>query len=209
MSTKRILRRQAGLTMIELIVFVVVIGVAVSEILGAMASISARSADPLQRKQAMLRAESLLEEVALAKFTYCHPSDANAETATSSATCATAALRENFGQQQSGESRPYFNINDYVTASGVDKSFHPTDASGHTTLDATGAVMMPAGYKAMVSITPVTGFGPTGMQIGAAASPVTAADAEVLRIRVTISYGDGQQLVLDRYRTRYAPNSMP
>lgn len=208
MSTKRIPRRQAGLTMIELIVFVVVIGIAVSEILGAMASISARSADPLQRKQAMLRAESLLEEVALAKFTYCHPSDANAETATSTSGCATIALRENFGQQQSGESRPYFNINDYVTASGVGKSFHPTDASGNTTLDAAGAVMLPAGYNAMVSITPVTGFGPTGMQIGAA-SPVTAADAEVLRIRVTIGYGDGQQLVLDRYRTRYAPNSMP
>jgi hypothetical protein len=31
----------------------------------------------------------------------------------------------------------------------------------------------------------------------------------VLHIRVAVGYGEGQSVTLDRYRTRYAPNSMP
>jgi len=34
-----------------------------------------------------------------------------------------------------------------------------------------------------------------------------SADTEVLRISVRVDY-DGQSLVLDGYRTRYAPNSL-
>lgn len=216
MCTKRLPSRQRGLTMIELIVFVVIMGVAVSGMLAAMSALSASGADPLQRKQAMLRAEALLEEVALAKFTFCHPDDANAETAANSAGCATVAGREGFGPQ-TGETRPYFNINDYVASAGVEKSFNPADPAGYTVLDATGATMLPAtGYQTTVSISPVTGFGPAGMQIGAVAGATTTADAEVLRIRVTVRFGaeksgggKEQKLVLERYRTRYAPNSMP
>ena len=37
----------------------------------------------------------------------------------------------------------------------------------------------------------------------------TSADAEVLHISVEVTYGNDQKVVLDSYRTRYAPKSMP
>lgn len=194
---------QRGLTMIELIVFIIVIGVAVAGVLGTISTVTQRSADPLQRKQAMLRAESLLEEVALAHFTYCHPDATNAESATSSADC--SSLPEAFGYQ-AGEARPYFNINDYVPGAGVASSFTAGDPSGDVVTDVSGDPMLPAGYRALVTITPVAGFGPAGMQIGTAGA---SADSDVLRISVDVRYGDNQHIVLERYRTRYAPNSMP
>ena len=205
MFIKRSFARQAGLTLIELIVFIVVIGVAVGGVMGTLVTINARSVDPLQRKQAMLRAESLLEEVSLAHFTYCHPDDPNAETANSAALCATP---EAVGPLP-GESRPYFNINDYVSAYGVKTSFNPLDPSGKTVTDVTGAPMTPSGYTALVTVSSVPAFGPAGMQIGSAAPAGTSADAEVLHISVEVTYGNDQKVVLDSYRTRYAPKSMP
>lgn len=203
--------RQAGLTMIELIVFIVVVGLLVTVVLGSLSNIGARSADPLLRKQAMLRAESLLEEVSLAHFTYCHPDDAKAEIATKAGDC--ASLPEVVGPRV-GDSRPYFNINDYVSNFGVPTSFNGADPSGNVVTDVTGATMLPAGYRAMVTIKTVPAFGPatlpTTLSIGGVVAPVNSADAEVLHISVEVSYGtNGEKVVLDRYRTRYAPNSMP
>ena len=58
---KRVL--QAGLTLVELIIFIVVISVGLVGILSAMNMMTAASADPMVRKQAMAMAESILEEV--------------------------------------------------------------------------------------------------------------------------------------------------
>ena len=196
------IRRQAGLTMIELIIFMLVIGIAATVVMEALTRINERSVDPLMRKQAMLRAESLLEEVSLAHFTYCHPDDAKAETATSAADCAT--FSESVGPKP-GDTRPYYNINDYVSNFGVATAFNPADPTGYTITDVTGAVMLPAGYKALVTVDPVSGFGPTDLRIGS-----NSADTDVLHISVTVSYGvNGDSVTLDRYRTRYAPNSTP
>jgi MSHA pilin protein MshD len=205
MSIKRL--RQAGLTMIELIVFIVIMGVALAGVLTVFAYTSNSSADPLQRKQAMLLAEALLEEVSLARFTYCHPNDAAADTATSAAGCAT--LPENVGPR-AGEVRPFFNVNDYVTTFGTKTSFTPGDPLGGIT-DVTGAALPSrlAFYKAFVTINSVAKFGPPGMEIGAVAAPVNGADTDVLHISVRVEFGNNQSIVLDRYRTRYAPNSTP
>ena len=83
---------------------------------------TAASADPLIRRQQLAIAESLLREVQLMPFTWCDPVDANVETATSTAGCAT--LAEGIGPE-SGETRygaTYFdNVNDYAgfTMSGI------------------------------------------------------------------------------------------
>jgi MSHA pilin protein MshD len=196
--------RQRGLTMIELIIFIVIVGVAAAGMLGVIGYTNARSADPWQRKQAMLVAEALLEEVMLAKFTYCHPSDAAAETATSSAACANAALREDVGLQVTGEMRPFFNINDYVSALGVPTSMTAGDSSGRVT-DVTGSAMVSNNYMAKVTIA-AAAIGPSGMSVGNAAG---GADNDALHISVDVSYGDNQHIVLSSYRTRYAPNSTP
>lgn len=197
MFIKPTLACQRGLTMIELIVFIVVIGVAVAGVMGSLVTINSRSVDPLQRKQAMLRAEALLEEISLAHFTYCHPEDAKAETAASASDC---TATEMVGPV-AGESRPYFNINDYVSAYGA--------PSGNIVTDAAGAVLLPAGYPARVTVRTVAAFGPASMQIGSVPPAGGSADAEVLHIEVEVTYGNNQRVVLDGYRTRYAPNSLP
>lgn len=201
-------RRQAGLTMVELIVFIVIVSAAVAGVLSTMSSLSAKSGDALERKQAILRAEALLEEVALAKFTFCHPDDANADTAASSGACAT--LAEGFGPG-AGEGRPYFNVNDYGSGNGLVNDCETNNNAGLVTTDATGAPLQPAPYRSKVFVTAVPSFGPAAMSIGTVTPAATPADSEVLLITVEVCYGNNyqQQVVLQRYRTRYAPNSMP
>lgn len=182
-------RRESGLTMIELIVFIVIISIAVMGILGVMSLTTERSADPLRQKQALMIAESLMEEVQSAGFTYCDPASPNADSATSAAAC---AIPEGWGRAapESGDPRPYDNVNDYVSSPGV-----ATAAFGAIT-DASGAAIPVTGYTATVAIAPAT----LGGLVGGG-----GADTAVLRITVTVTY-DGKTLALDGYRTRYAPN---
>jgi MSHA pilin protein MshD len=57
--------RQRGVTLIELIVFIVIISTALAGILLVMNQVTLHSADPLVHKQALAIAESMLEEVQL------------------------------------------------------------------------------------------------------------------------------------------------
>jgi len=83
LSTRNWKPRQQGLSLIELIMFIVIVGAAVAGIIGMMAMATQSSADPLVRKQALAIAEAMLEEVRLQPFTYCDPDDPTAATATS------------------------------------------------------------------------------------------------------------------------------
>lgn len=56
-------RRQKGFTLIELIIFIVVVGAGLAGILSVSTTSIKSSADPLVRKQALAIAESLLEEI--------------------------------------------------------------------------------------------------------------------------------------------------
>ena len=60
--------RQRGATLIELVIFIVIISTAVVGILQVMSLTTSHSADPLVRKQALAIAESLLEEIELQDF---------------------------------------------------------------------------------------------------------------------------------------------
>ena len=59
---------QRGFTLIELIMFIVIVGVGVAGVLSVFTSSVKSSADPMVRKQAMSIAESLLEEILLKEF---------------------------------------------------------------------------------------------------------------------------------------------
>ena len=59
---------QKGISLIELIIFIVIISVALTGILLVMNQVTAHSADPLMRKQALAAAESLMEEIQLQDF---------------------------------------------------------------------------------------------------------------------------------------------
>lgn len=61
-------RRQAGFTLVELIVFIVVVSIGMAGILLVMDVAVKSSADPMLRKQAMALADSLLEEILLKEF---------------------------------------------------------------------------------------------------------------------------------------------
>ncbi len=188
-------RRPArGISLIELLMFIVIISVALVAILRVQMQSSNMSADPQMRKQALAIAEGLLEEISLARFTFCDPTDPAADSAASPASC---SIPEVVNQEAGAGGRPFDNVNDYVSNFGVAQAY---------TTDAAGAAF-PVGYSATVTITPDAGLGPAGDPI----TPVdgTSANMDVLRISVAVSYRNGDQVVLDGYRTRYAPNSVP
>lgn len=188
--------RQRGVTLVELIIFIVIIGVALAGLLQVLSFTSRNSADPVRQKQALMLAESLLEEVQLSGFTYCDPTDESADTAANWAAC---SIKEEFGQVAGKEPvgpRPYDNINDYVSA--ANKPEPAFDVGGFLS-DANGNRIAVEGYTATLTVSPAVLNG-----IGAAG---TSANTDVLRITVEISYQGDKVLALDGYRTRYAPNS--
>jgi MSHA pilin protein MshD len=198
MCTERAAVRQDGLTLIEMVMFIVIVGIALAGILGVMRFTTQNSADPVSRKQALMIAEGLLEEVSLARFSFCDPTSANADTAANAAECAVPEAFGQAGAEPAGP-RPYDNVNDYVPAAG--QATAAFDVNGVLS-DANNNPMKVTGYTARVTITPEA-LGPAGASIGATG---TSADTDVLRIHVEVSYGD-QALALDGYRTRYAPNA--
>jgi len=65
MCTNNSLRQQRGISLIELIMFIVIVSVALAGIMLVMDTVTRSSADPLLRKQALAVAEAMLEEVRL------------------------------------------------------------------------------------------------------------------------------------------------
>jgi MSHA pilin protein MshD len=107
--------RQRGLSLVELIVFIVIVGAAIAGIIGVISITTQSSADPVIRKQALAIAEAFLEEVQLQPFTYCDPDDPTAATATLSggAVAIGTIASASFGGSSS---------NTYVNVTGVNLS---------------------------------------------------------------------------------------
>ena len=59
---------QQGMTLIELVIAIVIIGIASAALYTAMASITGRSADPMLRQPSLAIAEAYLEEIELQAF---------------------------------------------------------------------------------------------------------------------------------------------
>ncbi len=68
MSTRQFLFGQRGVSLIELIIFIVIIGIALTVLMAVINQVVRFSADPLVHKQALASAESLLEEIELQDF---------------------------------------------------------------------------------------------------------------------------------------------
>ena len=119
-------RRHHGFSLIELIMFIVIVSASVAGVLVAIDRTARASADPLVIKQALAIAEALLEEVELMPFTFCDPDDPHASTAQSATVdpldpnkCSSAAQVENIGPE--GETRydastPFDNVTDSMVA---------------------------------------------------------------------------------------------
>lgn len=184
---------QRGVSLVELIVFIVVVSTAVAGVLTAFTVSTRGSADPMIQKQALAIAEAVLEEVQLQPFTYCDPDDANAATALSAAGCS-AGGAETIGAESAApygpETRtstvnPFDNVNDYNNFSLVGGI---SDVAGN-------AIINLNSYSVSVSV--------TGQALGAIGSN------ESLLIGVTVTGPGSTTVVLHGYRTRYAPNALP
>jgi MSHA pilin protein MshD len=187
-------RRQSGLSLIELIIFIIIVGVGVAGILVVYGVTTKSSADPQVRKQMLAIAEALLEEIELQPFTFCDPDDPQASTAQSATLGATGCLNKveaigpeaAYANQANNETRtsadsPFDNVNDY---NGL--VLNPaSDINGNTI----------AGYTASVVV---------AQQQLEASVPLS----ETLRITVTVTRGS-DTLSLSGYRTRYAPRTTP
>lgn len=194
-TPRQIPRAQAGMSMIELVVFIVIIGIATAGVLTVMIQGDRAAADPQMRKQAVAIAEGLLEEIALSHFTYCDPADPGADTASSTGAC---TVVEKAGPE-AGNTRPHDNVNDYVAAFGVEQQLTPINDIN------SAAVGDLNSFTAFLMIVPES----LGVGAGVIAADATdPSKMEVLRIRVRVHYAS-EDVVLDGYRTRYAPNFLP
>ncbi|HSX70548.1 MAG TPA: prepilin-type N-terminal cleavage/methylation domain-containing protein [Pseudomonas sp.] len=62
------MKRQTGMTLVELVITIVIVGIAAAALYSAMAAIGGRSADPMLRQQSLAIAEAYLEEILLQPF---------------------------------------------------------------------------------------------------------------------------------------------
>jgi len=185
-----------GSSLIELILFIVIVSVALAGILLVMNTTTRASADPLIRKQALAIAESLMEEAQLMPFTFCDPDDANVVTAANAtvgaAGCATVSEDTVIGAEP-GETRyssttPFDNVSDY-------HNFSMNAGNGGIRDISNVQIANLAAYTATIAMRQAAWGG------------IAAADS--LLITVTVTAPNGEMVALDSYRTRYSPNGAP
>ena len=187
-------RGMGGVSLVELIVFIVIVSVSVAGVLLAINTATRSGTDPMIRKNAIAIAEGMLEEVSLMPFTFCDADDPQATTATSSAVgaagCTSAATVNAIGPE-AGETR-------YASATPFD---HVDDYNGFSMnpiVDITNtAIGTLTSYSATVSV--------AATALGSIAATDAQGQANALLITVTVSGPQNTTVVLQGYRTKYAP----
>lgn len=184
--TQRTFSSQSGLSLVELILFMLIIGVALAGITQIVNLTTVANTDPLREKQALAIAESLLEEIELQAFTFCDPDDPQASTAVQPVVapngCSDAALvqvaeKTVFGGEEfrTGPIR-FDNVGDY----------HNYEVENAVDIN---GVAVDANYKIKVTID-------------------FPASGDFMQIDVRVSSG-ATNVLLTGYRYRYAPRSLP
>lgn len=208
MCNKR--RRQQGVTIVELVMFIVIVGIAAAGLLHVMDLANRNSTDPIRRKQAMLIAEAYMEEVQQAQFTACDPADAHAGTAIHAAVnladpsdltyCADNNKVEGMGPE-GGNTRPFDNVNDYAGLNYVEGNQVRAFAKANVDTDVSDKPLgANLGNVQLGSFT-------TMLALRRVALPNIAAE-DVLEITITVNYGSSESVVLQGYRTRYEPRAL-
>src|SRR6185295_15467353 len=180
-----------GVSLVELIVFIVIVGVAVAGILLAL-NLATRAI-----------AEALMEEVQMRSFTFCDPDDANGATATTAQLdsavtapqvgCATTveAMGVEGAEARASSVTPFDNVNDYAGMAPL------TGISDLTGTAITGL----ENYNATIAVAP--------QALGTIGSTDANGRPQSLLITVSVTGPGGATARLDGYRVRYAPNALP
>lgn len=191
-------RRQAGLTLIEVVLFIIVLGIGFVGIMILYNQVTTASVDPMVRKQALAIATSMMDEITLKPSTYCDPDDSQVYTASApvvGATGCSAGLVEvvpNPAPNEQVEVRSgtpptllFDNVNDY------------------------NGFSMSGGAMATASGNVISGLGDYSVAVAIAESTLSGVPAtESLLITVTATHVPTSTTVtLQGYRLRYAPNS--
>jgi MSHA pilin protein MshD len=199
-------KQQLGVTLVELIVFMVIVSVALVGVLKVLEITNKGSADPLIRKQALSIAESLLLEVEQQPFTLCDPDDANASSAVTTADCTGGATAS---EDKGGAALTSSTPNSESRYSNLDPLDNVADYGGFSMPDANCAGICSPGNS-----TPLTGLSAysstvTITRVGAAAlfnGPTSFAADAVLKITVRVTGPANTDVTITGYRFRYAPN---
>ena len=172
-------RRQHDLTLIELIMFIVIVSVALAGVLTVLNHTVRHSADPMIRKQALAIAEAVLEEVMLQPFTWCDPDHSQAATAEDATSCTAELIGKEGGETRGHATLPLDNVSDYH------------NESINTKITGTGdTALYPASVKVEESALNSIGSG------------------AALLITVSVTAGE-EIVELQGYRTRHSPNLLP
>ncbi len=175
-----------GLTLIELLIFIVIVGIAATAMLAVMGSLTRQSAGLLPEQQAEVVAAGLLDEILAQPYTFCDPDAPNAASATVATVAACGGPTENGLGPEAGETRggaaPFDNVNDY---NGYAAPVLFPDGS---------AVAGLPGYTVQVRV-----------QGAGAIAGVPA--AQTLRVTVTVNGPTGVLARQEGVRIRYAPNT--
>lgn len=194
--------RQSGVSLVELIIFIVVVSTALAGVLSMLNIGVTHSADPMVRKQMLTIAEGLLDEIEQMPFSACDPVTNTNPTAVTTAQCSPVSSVQQFGYPTLGASpRSNFNnLGNYCSNAGPSAATCSplTLGSSSTAMpDLTGSTAgAPTGYWATITLTPESLWG--------ASSNGTAATMNVLRVKVVVNLGS-DSLTLETYRTRWSP----
>jgi len=102
-TTRRRRAPTRGATLVEVVIFIVVISIAVSSILGLLSFAVGRSGDPLVLRQSLAAAESLMQEIMSQPYTAKDPDDPTID----------EAIGPEAGEARGSSSKPFDNVNDY------------------------------------------------------------------------------------------------
>lgn len=179
-----------GFTLIEVLIVIVVIGVAAVALTQLSMRGSTMSSQMMRSQQARALATALLNEVESMPFTYCDPNDGAAGMANSPAGC---AIPEAIGAE-AGETRlgatPLDNVNDY----------NGTALAGGTLRDAANQLLG-------TNLPQLASCSATFVVRAVALGTITLASGDALQIQVTVNCpGVDAPAVVEGIRVRYAPN---
>jgi len=178
--------RQRGLSLVEVVVFIVVLGIALAGMAVIYNQLTLASVDPVVRKQAVAIANSLMEEIQLRPFTLCDPDDPNVFAAPTPACGTPEGIGTEGLETRYGPIIFYDNVSDYDT---FEMAGSIQDISNNTITELNG-------YSARVDI----------INAGTDFTPAVPADA-ALRVTVIVTGPANVRVILQGYRLRYAPNS--
>ena len=174
------MQRQAGLSLIEVVIFIVVVSFCLAGVVSTMSMVGRYSGSPAIQRQSLALAESLLAEIELQPFTTCDP---NGLPLTTGGACViTQGLAPESGESRYSGTSPFNNVGDY-------NGFSMSSASGGIKALDGSVISALAGYSVLVTV--------QGNQtLGALAT------ADVLLITVAVTGPDGSVISLSGYRTR-------